>query len=204
MADRARSRSTARRRACAPSRQGPETSTYARHTGARAHAAGHARRRRWRAARSSGHSSGQALELAEVRLALLEIGVPALLAFLREVIEQRRIAGELLQARLTIAIGIERGLEATQRNGAIGEHLATPLHRLGFEPLVGNDAIHEPHVERLLRIVLAAQEPDLARLLLADDTRHVRGAVTAVEAAHLGTGLPESRIVSGNGEIADE
>ena len=53
-------------------------------------------------------------------------------------------------------------------------------------------------------VVLAAQEPDLARLLLADDARQVAGAVAAVEAADLRPGLPEARVVGGDREVADD
>src|SRR5512143_827111 len=119
-------------------------------------------------------TSRKALELSEVGLSLFDVRVATLLPFLRQVIEQRRVAGELLQPGLAVAVRIERGLEAAQRHRAVREHLAAPVNRFRFEILVRHDAVDEAHLERLPRVVLAAKEPDLARLLLADDARHVR------------------------------
>ena len=56
----------------------------------------------------------------------------------------------------------------------------------------------------MLRVVLAAQEPDLARLLLTDDARQVRAAEAGVEAADARPGLAELRVVGGDRQIADE
>src|SRR4030095_14387722 len=50
--------------------------------------------------------------------------------------------------------------------------------------------------------VLAAQVPDLARLLLADDAREVRRAEPAVEAADARAGLAEARVLGRDREIA--
>src|SRR5512143_119783 len=145
----------------------------------------------------------EAAELAEVGLALLEVRVLAFLSFGGEVVEQRRVAGELLQPRLPVAVGVERRLEAAQRDRAHREHLAAPLHGFRFQLLVGYDAVDEPHLECLRGVVLAAQEPDLARLLLPDDARHVRRTEAAVEAADFRPRLAEARVVGGDGEFAD-
>ena len=47
----------------------------------------------------------------------------------------------------------------------------------------------------LLRVVQPRQEPDLARLLLADQACELRGPVPGVKAAHLGPRLPKHRVV---------
>src|SRR4029453_8049514 len=106
--------------------------------------------------------SGKPPELAEIRLALFDVRVAAFLSFGRQVVEERRVARELLQSGLPVAVGIERGLETTQRDRAHREDFTTPLDRLCFQLRVGNHAIDEPHVERSLRIVLATEEPDFA------------------------------------------
>src|SRR5687767_6317916 len=54
-------------------------------------------------------------ELREVGLAALEVRPLALLRFLAHVIEQRRVAGELLHACLSIERGVEGRLEQPQR-----------------------------------------------------------------------------------------
>ena len=61
-----------------------------------------------------------------------------------------------------------------------------------------------PIVERLLRVVLAAQEPDLLRLAQADRLGQQRGAEAAVEGADARAGLAEARVVGGDREVADE
>jgi hypothetical protein len=75
--------------------------------------------------------------------------------------------------------------------------------RLFFELGQRHDGVDEAHVEGLLGVVLAAEEPDLAGLLLADDAGHVAGAVAAVEAADLGAGLAEAGVVGGDRDVAD-
>jgi hypothetical protein len=62
---------------------------------------------------------GQPPELAEVGLAFLEVGVAAFLAFFGQVEQQRRVAGEFLQAGLAVAVGIQRGLQAASAIGLL-------------------------------------------------------------------------------------
>ena len=62
----------------------------------------------------------------------------------------------------------------------------------------------EGHVERLLRVVLTAEEPDLLGLLGADEARQQAGAEAAVERADLRACLPEARVVGGDREVADQ
>src|SRR4030095_11339219 len=139
--------------------------------------------------------SRKSLEFLEVRLPFLNESIPSFAPLFREVKEEGRVAGELLQGGLGVAIGFERRLQAAEGHGAVLEDLAAPADGLGLELLVRDDPVHEAHLEGLLGVVLPAQKPDLAGLLLPDDARHVRGAVAAVEAADLGPGLPEARVV---------
>ena len=86
----------------------------------------------------------------------------------------------------------------------MGEHLAAPLDSLGLQFRERDDGVHQAHVERLLRIVLAAEKPDFARLLLPDDAGEVTGAEAAIETPDLRAGLAEAGVVCGDGEIADD
>ena len=70
------------------------------------------------------------------RAALLEVGVLALPSLVGHVVEERRVAREFLQPGLAVAVGVERRLEAAQRDRTVREHLAAPLHGLRLEPLV--------------------------------------------------------------------
>src|SRR5262245_37876644 len=110
---------------------------------------------------------GEAWELREVRLALLHERVLALLRLVGQVVEQRRVASELLETGQAVGVGVEGGLQEAERGRALLEDLAGPLDRLVLEPRERDDRVDQPHVERLLGVVLAAEVPDLARLLVA-------------------------------------
>jgi hypothetical protein len=43
------------------------------------------------------------------------------------------------------------------------QHFATPAHGLFFQIRQRDHGVDQPHIQRLLRIVLTAQEPDFAR-----------------------------------------
>src|SRR5215472_5617488 len=103
-------------------------------------------------------SSREPAELLELGRTFFEKCLLPLLPFLGEIEEQGGIARELLEARLAIAIRVEGGLEAAQRHGAELQHLATPSHRLHLELGQRDHGIDETHFQRLLRVVLAAQE----------------------------------------------
>src|SRR5258705_3945914 len=124
---------------------------------------------------------GKPTEPAEVGLPPLEIGVPPFLGLLAHVEEQGGIPGQFLQSRLAITVRVQRRLQAPERERAHLEHLPAPGDRLLLESVERDDRVHEPHVERLLGVVLPAKEPDLACLLLADDAREIRGAESTVE-----------------------
>src|SRR5262249_40076224 len=64
--------------------------------------------------------------------------------------------------------------------------------------------VDETHLERLVGLVEATQEPDLLRLLHADVPHEERGAKATVEAADPWAGLPEDRVVAGDRQVADK
>ena len=86
----------------------------------------------------------------------------------------------------------------------MGEHLAAPGEGFRLEAGERDDGVDEAHGERLLGVVLAAQEPDLAGLLLADDAGEVGRAEAAVERADLRSGLAEAGVVGGDRQVADD
>src|SRR4029077_6951035 len=156
------------------------------------------------AGRTADHQTLRALrELAEVGLALLDVSITALLRLLAHVVEVRRVAGELLDAGETVVRRIHPGLDHPQRERAQLEHAPAPGHGLLFQVGQRHDLVDQAHVERLLRVVLIAKKPDLARLLLTDDPGQQSGAVAAVEAADPWPGLTETSVVGGDGQVAD-
>src|SRR3954447_18071505 len=142
--------------------------------------------------------------LAEIRLAALDVRVPPLLALLGHVEAQRRVVGELLQAGQAVLGGVEARLQKAQRQRREVPHLATPRDRLALELAHRDHGVDEPHVERLLSVVEATQEPDLLGLLDAHVAGEQRGAEASVEAADARPGLPEPRVVRGDGHVADQ
>src|SRR5262249_14679690 len=143
-----------------------------------------------------------ALEPRDLGLALLQVRLLALAALVGGVVHQGRRAGELHHAGLTVAVGVHRQLEEAQRGRRHREHLAAPLQRGGLELGERHDGVDQLHIERLARVVLPAQEPDLARLLLTDDAREVRAAEPGVEAADARPGLTEQRFDGGDGQMS--
>src|SRR3954465_13128041 len=145
--------------------------------------------------RSARPTSGALRELAEVGLALLGVGSASLLRLLVPVEEEVGVVRELLDAGQPVLGGVEARLQEAEGEGRQREHLAAPLHRLLLELLERHDRVDESHVERLLGVVLAAEEPDLLRLLRAHQVGQGARPEAAVEAADLGAGLPEARVV---------
>src|SRR3954449_2309467 len=134
-------------------------------------------------------------ELREVGAALLDVGVAALLGLVAHVEQQRRVAGELLAPRQPVLGGVERRLQHPQRERRQRQHLAAPLHRLLLELLERHDRVDEAPVERGLRVVLAAEEPDLHRPVAPDLAGEQPRAEAAVERADLGPRLAEARVL---------
>ena len=143
-------------------------------------------------------------ELGEVGLAFIKECLFAFFPFLAHVVKKRGIACEIEQSHLTIAIGIEGRLEAAQRERRVREHLAAPLQGFFFQIRERHHGVDESHVERLLRIVLTAEIPNLSGFLLTNDAREVAGTKAAIEGANFGPGLAKARVIGSNGEIADD
>src|SRR5207248_5003269 len=112
----------------------------------------------WRRRNGWRETSGPFGELVEVGLALLEVGALALLRFLTHVVEERGVAGELLDAGETVVGRVARRLDHAQRERAVLQHLPAPRDRLLLERFERHDRVHQPHVERFLRVVLATEE----------------------------------------------
>src|SRR5205807_4727369 len=128
----------------------------------------------------------------EVRRAFLLVGVAALLALLAAVEQQVGVVRELLDARQAVLGGVEGGLQQAQRERRQREHLPAPADRLRLQALERHDRVHEPHLQRLLGGVLAAQKPDLLRLLGAHQARQEARAEAAVERANTRSHLAEA------------
>ena len=72
---------------------------------------------------------------------------------------------ELLDPGVAVLVGVEARLHQPQRERRQREHLAAPRDRLLLEAVERHDGVDEAHLERLLGVVLAAQQPELLRLL---------------------------------------
>src|SRR5919199_2820706 len=134
-------------------------------------------------------------ELREVGAALLDVGVAALLGLVAHVEQQRGVAGELLHAGQPVVGGVEGRLEHPQRQRREREHLAAPLHGLLLEPLERHDGVDEPPLKRGVRVVLAAEEPDLLGALQPDLAGEEARAEAAVEGADARAGLAEAGVL---------
>src|SRR3954454_13833215 len=124
-------------------------------------------------------------ELTEVGSALLAVGVTALLRLFGCIEEEVGVVGELLDAGQAVLRSVEAGLQEAQREGRQREHLAAPLDGLLLEPFERDDGVHEPHLERLLGVVLPAEEPDLLGLLRSVLLGEEARPVATVERADL-------------------
>src|SRR6266566_2586628 len=143
-------------------------------------------------------------KLREVGLSLLHVSVATFLRLFAHVVEEGRVAGELLDARKAIVHGIEARLQHAQRKRAELEHLPAPRDRFHLQVRKRNDLVDQSHVERLLRVVLLAQKPDLACFLLAHDTCEQAGPIAAVEAPDPRSSLAEAGVVRGDRQVADD
>ena len=104
----------------------------------------------------------------------------------------RNCSVSALNERLAMAIAV--GL----RSRISAHHLSTSSSSF----VVRHHRVDEAHVERLLGAVAAAEVPDLARALLADEPRQIGGAEARIDRAHFGSDLPEHRLLGRDGEIA--
>src|SRR3954447_8199481 len=121
-------------------------------------------------ARARAATSRSSREAREVGRALLLVRVATLLRLLRHVEEQVGVVRQLLHAGEAVLLGVERRLQQPQRERREAQHLAAPVERLLLQPVQRDHGVDETHIERLLRVVLPAEEPDLLRLLRTDES----------------------------------
>src|SRR5271170_1191986 len=69
--------------------------------------------------RQSWRNSREALEFGKIGAALLQEGVAAFLGFLGQIVKQGRVAGQLLDSRQTVGVGVERRLQEANRGRAL-------------------------------------------------------------------------------------
>src|SRR5436305_13270 len=141
-------------------------------------------------------------EFREVRCSLVLEGLTALGRLLAAVEEQVGVVGELLDPGVTILMRVEAGLDQAQGEGGEGEHLAAAGNRLRLEPVERHHLVDQAHLARLLGVVLAAEQPELLRLLGADEVAQQRGAEAAIPGADPRSGLAEPSIVGGDRHVA--
>src|SRR5439155_27155581 len=101
--------------------------------------------------------SRKARELRKVRFALFQERVFALFRLLGEVIEERRVAGELLHSRKALGRRVESRFDKPNSRGRFLENLPRPLNRGVLELIEWYHGIDEAHFERLLGRILATQ-----------------------------------------------
>jgi hypothetical protein len=94
--------------------------------------------------------------------------------------------------------------QATDRRGAVAQHLPGPAHPLSLELRQGHHLVDQAHGQGLLGAVLPAEEPDLAGLALAHHPGQVAGAEAAIEAADPGAGLAEHGVIGRQAEVAEQ
>ena len=82
------------------------------------------------------------------------------------------------------------------------QHLPAPLQRLRLQLRQRHHRIHQPHLQRLLRIILPAQIPNLPRLLLPHNPRQIARPQPPVKTPHLRPRLPEPGVVRRDRQIA--
>src|SRR5262249_5709809 len=112
--------------------------------------------------------------------------------------------GERAEAADRLAVGVEGVLEKAQCGRALLEDLVGPAPHLRAQLGGWHDRGRQCPAQHRLGVVLPAQEPDLARALLAEDAREVRAAEAGVEGADPGAGLPEAGRVGRDREIAHD
>ena len=110
----------------------------------------------------------------------------------------------LLQPVRPVRVLVERRLQEPQRRRAHLQDALRPLPCLRHQLLLRHHLVHQPHLQRVLRRVLAAEVPDLPRLLLADDAREEDRAEPGVETPHARPRLAEYRVLRRQREVADD
>ena len=115
----------------------------------------------------------------------LQEGFSTLLRFVRQIIEHRRIASQLLDASLPIQFGIQPCLYHAESQRAVLHHRFCPLHDFILQPFQRDNLVDHSHLIRLLCGILAAQEPYLTGTLLPHATGKIGRTEAGIETAHL-------------------
>ena len=113
------------------------------------------------------------------------------------------VEGHPADPRDRLAVGVEGVLQHAQRRRALGQHLVGPGAHLAAQLGEGHHLVHEAPALHGGGVVEAAQVPDLAGALLAEDAREVGAAEAGVEGADARAGLAEARVVGGEAEVAE-
>jgi hypothetical protein len=119
-----------------------------------------------------------------------------------EVQRQHLVVGH---PRLACHSGVAPGecrLQGGEREGSTRLQLGGDLERALPQPLRRHDLVDQPHRQRLLRVVLAVEVPELLGALATDGVLEVPGAVPGVEAPHHRPDLPEHGVLRGQREVA--
>src|SRR5713101_8913446 len=141
-------------------------------------------------------------ELMEVRRALFVEGCDAFLRFRRIVEHLHRMQGKVADATNVVGVGIERPLCQSNRRRRSLRKLVGPILDSGIQLRRWHDLIHKPHLTRLFGGVAIVDEPDLARLLVADVARQEGSAPTSIDRADLRSDLTKLSSVGSNRKIA--
>ncbi len=112
--------------------------------------------------------------------------------------------GQLLDSGVAVLVGVEAGLDQAQGEGRERQHLAAPGNRLRLEAVERDDRVDQSHLQDLGGVVLATEQPELLRLLGADQVPQEGGAEAAVPGADPRPGLAEDGVVGGDREVAAE
>src|SRR5438552_18147887 len=119
----------------------------------------------------------------EVRAALLQEGLSSLLSLVGAIIQRQGLEAERADAADVLAVGVERALGDGDRGRRQRQDLLAPGLDLDVELFGWHDLVDEPHLEGFGGGVAAAQKPDLARPLLADQARQIGGAPARIDRA---------------------
>ena len=142
--------------------------------------------------------------MVEIGFTFFQESLTALLRFIQEVVEHRRITSQLLNTSLSVQFRIQSCLDHTQGNRTAFHHFLCPCHTLVFQLLQGHHLVHHTHFQSFLSRVLSAHKPYLACLFLSYDTSQITASEARIKRTHLRTRLSEDSILRGNRQVAHQ
>ena len=83
------------------------------------------------------------------------------------------------------------------------QDFTTPLNGFFLKSVQRHNGVDEAHVEGFLRVVLAAEVPDLTSLFLTDKAGHVACSPAPVKGAYFRPCLTENSVFSRNGQVTE-